>query len=398
MGTVLSRLGLSTILRDMPRVPTRLMEEESEQLRAQGREVLKLIPMPDVELPGHIIEAAQAAAAEPQLVYPIGLPELRQGIAARLHEEMGIEIDPETEILVTYGANHALFLAISTILNEGEEVLLPIPGYFIDGIVVMAKGRLNCALMSEAEEYRLDVQKLEKSISAKTRVIYLVSPQNPTGHVITEDELQAVADLAERHNLFVLSDESYERMVYDGRRVLSPICLPQMRERTILIRSFTKSYLMPEWRVGYIVAPATLIEQVVKLMEWMCLYGSYVSQKAAAAAVWGPQEWTRLATLKMQEDRDMFYEGICETEGLSAVKPQGGPFFFINISALGIEEEEFRVKLLREYGIPTLAGKDLKETGHLRLRYGGKPDALRKTMDGLKQAAMEVGLHRVRRA
>ncbi|TET42355.1 MAG: pyridoxal phosphate-dependent aminotransferase [Dehalococcoidia bacterium] len=380
----------SKLVQDIPRVASRAVDEKIHDLRRQGKEVLKLLPWPDQPIPSHIVEAAREAALQTQCPESRGLLELRQGIAQSLHTEMGIEVNPETEVLITYGAMHGDFVSISSLVSEGDEVLVPTPTFFADGFVALARGRPNWVAMSEADEYRLDLEKLEKAITPKTKVLFLVSPHNPTGYVHNDKDLQGVADLIERHNLFVVSDESYHKMVYDGRQHRSLISLPQARERTVLVRSFTKSYIMPDWRVGYIVASAALIQQFLKVFEWMCLFGSYVPQKAAIAAMRGPQEWVEEARLKMQANRDSFYQGLSQIDGLSAVKPKGGPFFLLNISALGIDEEEFYLKLLLDYGVPTNTGKTLKQTDHLRIQVGAKPETLKEALERLRKAVSEV--------
>lgn len=380
-----------SLVQDIPRVGSRAVDEKIRDLRRQGKEVLPLNPWPEYPVAGHIIEAAREAALEvPRCPESRGLLELREGIAQSLHTEMGIEVNPETEVLITYGCMQGVFLSIICLVGEGDEVLVPTPVYFADGFVALARGRYKGVAMSEADEYRLDPEKLEKAITPETKAMYLVSPNNPTGYVPNDEDLQGVADLLERHNLVVVSDESYYKMVYDGRQHRSLISLPQAREHTVLVRSFTKSYIMPDWRVGYIVAPAAMIQQFVKIFEWMHLYGSYVPQKAAVAAITGPQEWVKESVLRMQANRDSLYQGLSQIDGLSTVKPKGGPFYFLNISALGVDEEEFHGKLLLDYGVPTATGKTLKQTDHLRFQFGAKPETIKELLERLRKAVSEV--------
>lgn len=379
------------LVQDIPRVGSRAVDEKIHDLRRQGKEVLPLHPWPEHPVASHIIEAARQAALEvPRCPEARGLLELREGIAQSLHTEMGIEVNPETEVLITYGCMQGVFLSIICLVGEGDEVLVPTPVYFADGFVALARGCYKGVAMSEADEYRLDLEKLEKAITPKTKAMYLVSPVNPTGYVPNDEDLQGVADLIERHNLVAVCDESYYKMVYDGRQHRSLISLPQARENTVLVRSFTKSYIMPDWRVGYIVAPAAMLQQFLKIFEWMHLYGSYIPQKAAVAAIRGPQEWVEEAALKMQANRDSLYQGLSQIDGLSTVKPKGGPFFFLNISALGVDEEEFHDKLLLDYGVPTATGKTLKQTDHLRFQFGATPETIKELLERLRKAVSEV--------
>jgi len=273
--------------RRLPRVGSRVTDEVAVRLTLGGRNVLDLQAHPQRPLPPHVLEAVAEAAGENRTVPSRGLYKLRQAIADTLGAELGVAIDPDHEILVTAGAMQALDLSFRATVASDQPVLTPAPCFFLDGLVP----RLITVTTSAASGYAIDWEALDRAVTGSTRVMLIVTPGNPTGYVLDSEDIVALSILAERHDLLVVCDESYDRLVYDGRRHLSPLMSPTLRERGVLIRSFTKSFAMPGWRVGYLVGPAVLIDACLKLLEWSALYGSSVPQAAALSALTGPQSW-----------------------------------------------------------------------------------------------------------
>jgi aminotransferase len=287
---------------------------------------------------------------------------------------------------------HALEIAFSTLLDEGDEVIVPSPCYFLEGIIEPRGGKLIYVPMREEDNYRWDFDRLESNIGPRAKCVFLNTPVNPTGYVLTADDLDAIARIVIKHDLLVVADESYDKLIYDGLKHRSIASLPGMQERTILIRSFTKSYAMPNWRVGYIVAPADLVEHFTKVLEWMTLFGSYLSQKAATAALTGPQDWLKGMASEFQSRRDLVYRGIKEIEGLSCVKPLSGPFVFLNVSQLRGTCQETADVLLNDFGVSTVPGSYFHSGDHIRMAFGGKRTVLEEILKRWKRAVEQIGL------
>jgi aspartate/methionine/tyrosine aminotransferase len=333
-----------------------------------------------------VVEAAERAAREPVLPPSRGLPEFCEAVATTLANEFSASIDPAEQVLATSGGMHALYVVFATLLEPGDEVLAPAPCYYLEGLVHPFGGSLVYVPMPEEENYRWDFDRLESKVTRKTKLLFVNTPMNPGGYVLTAADLGEVARLAQRYDLLVVADESYDRLVYDGLAHLSVASVPSLRDRVILVRSFTKSYAMPGWRVGYIVAPPGLAGSLTKAFEWIMLYGSYVSQKAATAALLGPQDWLANVARDFQANRDFVWGGLQGLPGLRCAKPQGTPFLFPNVSGLRGTTEEVSALLLKDYGIPTVPGCYFQTEGHVRLALGGTRAVLEELLSRLRLA------------
>ncbi|HWQ56341.1 MAG TPA: pyridoxal phosphate-dependent aminotransferase [Bryobacteraceae bacterium] len=383
--TLVSRRVLEPLL-----VGSRIVDARVEELVREGRHVLELRPYPHRAMPPHVLQAVERAARSPVNPPSRGLLELRQAICDTVGAEIGTAIDPASEVLVTCGAMHALWLIFHAVLDPGDEVLVPSPCYFLEGIIQPLGARIVYVPMDERDEYRWDFGQLERAAGPHTKCLFLNTPINPTGRVLSEDELAAAADLAERHNLLVVADESYNKMIYDGLRHRSIAGFPGMRRRTVLVRSFTKSYAMPSWRVGFAIAPAGLTGPILHLLEWNLLFGSHVNQAAAAAAMLGPSQWLEDVAAEFQRNRDLLWPAIQRTRTLHCVRPGGGPFFFLNVSQLRGTCQDVSRGLLERYGVPVTPGVNFHEEQHVRMAFGGDPEILNETRRRLETAASEM--------
>lgn len=371
---------------------SREIADMAEQLKRRGIEVLPLKGMP-VELPPmHVLEAAKKSVEDNIIAPSRGLPELRTAISVKLREENSIEVDPENEVLVTNGAMHALYISLTAILDPGDEVLMYSPTFFFYGILELVGGTPIYAPLREENGFRFDLSVLEEKISPRAKVILVSTPANPTGYVATREDLADIADIAKKYDLLVISDESYEKMVYDSRRHFSIASFPGMKERTITIHSFTKSYALPQWRIGYIAAPPDFTKYFKKVLEWMNLTCNYMAQKAAHAALTGPQEWVRRITTAFETYRDIAFEGVSAIKGLSCIKPQGGPFLFFSISQLGIGAKEFSSYLLSQFGVPTTPGDYFQSADHVRISFGATKEVL---SEGINR--LQIAVYRIRK-
>jgi aminotransferase len=375
----------------VPRIGSRAMDEAAAQLAENGHDVLPLKPSPSRTLPPHLLEAVERAARDVRVPPSRGLAEFRQAVAATLSSELSMTIDPEQHVLASAGGMHGLYVVFSTLLGPGDEVLAPSPCYYLEGLTRPFGAGVVYVPTSAENEYRWDCRLIESKISSHTKLLFLNTPVNPTGYVLTAGDLEQIAAMARRRSLLIVADECYDRFVYDGRKHLSIAALPAMRERTILIRSFTKSFAMPAWRIGYVVAAAALTEQFTRTLEWMTLYGSGVSQAAATAALRGPQDWLANIAAEFEAKRDLLCKGIQGLRGLSCVKPLGGPFLFLNVSQLRGTCEDIAAVLLREFGIPTVPGSCFQSTDHVRLAFGAPEAVLQELVKRLRLALERLG-------
>lgn len=375
ISTKLSTRPPSTRSLQLERVGSREVDARVEALEKTGHSILPLRPYPDRPLPPHVVDAAIQAVQEPHSAPSRGLASLRQAIAGRLEQELRLTLDPEREILVTNGGMHALFVAFAALVDKGEQVIVPAPCYFLQGIADLLGLDFVYVPMLESAQFRFDSERFAAAITPRTCAIFLNSPVNPTGYVFSQADLEFLIELAHTHGLMLVSDESYDRMVYDGRRHISPLELPGGQDCTVLVRSLTKSYCMPAWRVGYITAPAELIPEMTKVLEWQCLYGSGISQAAAAAALAGSQDWLDGIADEFQANRDRILSHLIDTP-LSCVTPQGAPFVFLNTSKLDTTGDVFASGLLERFGIAATPGSTLKSLYHVRIPIGGSAELI----------------------
>jgi len=368
----------------LPRVGSRVTDELAARLARDGFDVLHLHAHPKRPVPPHVLNAADLAARTNSVAPSRGLPSLREAVARATAEELGRAVDAEAEVLITAGGMQALDLAFDAVLSAGDEVLACAPGFFVEGVVETRGARLVHVPATLEDSYAPDWAAFERAVTPRTRAVLVITPGNPTGYVYSTGDVETLAELAERHNLLVISDESYDRFVYDGARHVSPCSHPRLAARSVLIRSFTKSFAMPGWRVGYIVGPAPLIDGCVKLLEWSALYGSAVPQAAAEAALSGPQDWLRDVAIEFQQRRDQLAPALVDM-GLPTVRPRGGPFLFPRVAAFG-GDAEIADRLLRGYGIAVVAGSLLHGPGHIRLPIGGDADTIEQLIERLRAA------------
>ena len=324
------------------------------------RHVLPLRGTAARPLPEHVREAAVAALAEHERTPPSrGLPELREALAHR-HGR-----DPEREVLVTSGAQHALAVCFRALLAPGEAAIVPAPAYFFGGPIAAAGGRAVYVHCREEDGWRWDLDAIERAVDGDTRVLVACNPGNPTGHLPSRDEVAALVALAERHSLAIVTDEAYERYVYEGGALASVL---DVSPGAVLVRSIGKSYAMPSWRLGYVVAPPRVVDACVRALEVDCIRCPYVGQRVALAAIEGPQDWLADVAREYERYRDAALAAV-NAAGLSATRPLAGPFLFVNLAGAGEEE-------LLEAGIPAVPGRFFQAPGYARLPCGGAGEAL----------------------
>jgi aminotransferase len=326
---------------------------------------------PDLPTPAHIVEAGKRALDEGQTHYThwAGRADLRQAIAAKLWQDNSVRVDPESEIMVTTGAQEAVFMVCLALLDPGDEILVPDPHYgTYDTAIALAGARTVLVPTLEKDDFEVQPEEIARRITPRTKAILLVSPNNPTGGVILPQTVQEIAALAREHDLIVISDEIYEKLVYDDTRLLSIASLPGMGERTITINGFSKCYSMTGWRIGYLAAPAPFIRALEAPKHTISICASAVSQAAALAALTGPQDCVQETVATYAERRRALMKGLDEL-GLSYGEPRGTFYIFANAGAMGLSSMEFAVRVLQEGRVLVLPGSAFGPGGEGFIRF-----------------------------
>jgi len=329
---------------------------------------------PDFPTPEHIVNAATIAMKDGFTHYgpTPGLPELRKAVAEKLAGENQIPVDGPENVLVVSGTQEAMFLAALSFLEPGDEAVVfdpYYPAYFEETLI--AGARPVAVPLSPRNFYRIEAKHLEKYVSPKTKMLWLSSPSNPTGHVFMKSDLEEVAAVAERNDLLVFADEIYEKLVYEGAEHVSIGSLPGMEDRVITANGFSKSYAMTGWRIGYVAGDRKLISQMSKLHYYTVLCASTIAQKAALAALTGPQSPVREMREEYAKRRLLVLKMLSAIDGLSCVPPEGAFYVFPNISEFGENDEALAELLIREFSVATVPGSGFGSAGagHLRLSY-----------------------------
>ncbi len=318
-----------------------------------------------------------------------GLLELREAIVEKLARDNGIEAKP-SEVLVTVGAIEGLFAAVLAVIDPGDEVLMPTPTYSTHAVQVkMASGIPVFVPTVEEEGFRLDLGAFEKAVTPRTRAILFCSPSNPTGTVFTKDELLGLAQIAQEHDLVIITDESYEYFVYDNAEHFSLASIPELKERTSSCFTFTKTYVMTGWRVGYVVATEEMIEQVRKAHIPMAICAPVVSQYAALAALRGPQDCVREFREKYEHLRDLMCQRLDRMPGIFEYqKPEGAYNMFPRVLLEeGRDSFEFCKRLLLEAKVSLTPGVAFGPTaeGHVRMSFCTSEEMINKAFDRMEE-------------
>ena len=312
---------------------------------------------PDLATPPHIIEAAKKALDNGTTHYTAvrGTSELRRAIAAKLKRDNNLDYDPETEVLVTCGAEEAVFLSLFAILNPGDEVMVPAPRYTsYDEAILMWGGNPVIVPCNPDDDFTFRPEAIRKCITPRSKAISLVNPGNPIG-MLDPEIVEGIAAVAMENDLLVISDEIYENMIFDGTPHLSIAAVPGMRERTITINGPSKSYAMTGWRCGYLAAPAPLCELLTEPAHTVTICCPAVTQAAALAAYTGPQDC--VAEMRgIYDHRRRFMMGELDTMGLKYVKPRAGFYLFTDVTSLGMTPDEFCMRLLTEAQVMVFPG------------------------------------------
>jgi aspartate/methionine/tyrosine aminotransferase len=342
-------------------------------LEATGRSVIHLeIGEPDFDTPANIREAAKRALDRGATHYTpsVGIPELRAAIAADATARKGFAVSPD-RIVVTPGGKPVMFYAILALVGEGDEVIYPDPGFPIyESMANYVGGKAVPCPIRQENGFRLDPSELAALVTPRTRLIILNSPANPTGGVSTRGDIEQIAALAREHDLVVLADEIYGRILYEGEHV-SIASLPGMAERTIVLDGFSKTYAMTGWRLGYGIVPEPLMTAFSRLLVNSVSCTNAATQWAGVEALTGPQDSVDAMVAEFRVRRDLVVGGLNSIPGVKCLLPAGAFYAFPDIAGTGLTGAEMAEKLLNDGGVSVLAGTAFGRAGrnHLRLSY-----------------------------
>jgi len=377
----MSRLGTETAFEVLAR---------AKAMEAAGRDIVHLeIGEPDFDTPRNIIDAAIKALNSGYTHYgpSAGIPEVRKVFAEFLTKDRGVEVKPEN-IVITPGAKPILFFSILALVNKGDEVIYPNPGFPIYESVINFVGAKPVPIpLREEKAFSFDLEEMKQLVNDRTKLIIVNTPHNPTGGVLTAKDMQGIAELAKKHDAWILSDEVYSKMVYDGKHV-SIYDYPEVMDRTILLEGHSKTYAMTGWRLGYAAMPVELAAHISKLQTNSNSCTSSFTQMAGVEALTGPQDASIKMMAEFKARRDMFVEGLNGIPGFKCLKPSGAFYVFPNITGTGMKSKQIEEFLLDKAGVAGLSGTSFGKygEGYLRFSYANSQANLRKALDKISKS------------
>jgi aspartate aminotransferase len=364
----------------------------ARELEAEGRKVIHLeIGEPDFDTPAHITEAAERALRDGFTHYnpAAGIPELKEAVAAFFSRTGRLDVSPD-RVVVTPGAKPVMFYAILALCQDGGEVLYPDPGFpMYESLTSFTGARPVPVPLREDRSFRMDPEAVAELITDRTRLVVLNSPHNPCGSTMTAQELERLAEVLDGRDVYVLSDEVYWAIRYDGAHAS---IAPLMPDRTILLDGCSKSFAMTGWRLGFAALPEELVEPVTRLIINSVSCTATFVQKAAVAALEGPWEPVEEMVAEFRRRRDVMVEGLNRIEGLSCVEPTGAFYAFPNCSSVGRPSKEVAVELLERAGVAGLWGTAFgpEGEGYLRLSYANSVENIRDALEAIEATLPEV--------
>jgi len=361
---------------------------------ALPKDVIRLsVGEPDFDTPDFIRAAAKRSIDEGFTHYgpASGYEDLRKAVAEKLRRENGITYDYAREIVITPGSSSGIFLAMLTLLDPGDEVLVPDPAWFHYRTLTSLCGAKPVSMPVKFEDHTssLDLEETKRRVTSKTKILILNSPSNPTGLMLSKEVLKEVSEFAEEHNLWVISDEVYEKIVYAGNTHVSPASLPRLSERTLTSNGFSKAYSMTGWRAGFLAGPPEIMEKVAALNGYILLGPSSVSQRAALIGLTDPRINAAIKTMvdRFAKRREMVLEAFDDLPGIKAYPPQGAFYTWIDITGTGMTSENFSAKLIEKEKVGLLPGPLFGELGkgHVRIAFSTGEEKLKEALERFRR-------------
>lgn len=364
---------------------------KAKALEKQGKDIVHLeIGEPDFDTPKNIKDAAVKAlnAGYTHYVPSAGIPEFREAIAAYISKTRGMKAEPD-EVVVTPGAKPIMFFSIMALVNAGEEVLYPNPGFPIYESLINFVGAKPVPIpLKEENDFRMDPEYVKKNITKKTKMIILNYPENPTGGMLTKDDLKVIADcIADRDDVFVLADEIYSRIIYEGKHE-SIAALPGMKDKTIILDGFSKTYAMTGWRLGYGVMRKDIAQKFAQLMTNSNSCACAFIQMAGVEALKGPQGDAEKMVAEFKKRREVIVPGLNSIKGFTCKKPHGAFYVFPNITGTGMDCRKLADHLLYKAGVAVLPGTSFGKygEGYLRLSFANSVENIKKALERIEKA------------
>lgn len=354
-------------------------------IAAQVKGVLSLsIGEPDFAAPDKVIHAMKRSLDRRETSYTgnSGMPELREAISQNFEKRYGVHYDPKDEILVTVGVSEGLAMALLAITEPGDEVIIPDPAYVAyPASVELAGGKPVLVPTYPEHDFKLTVEALEKVVTPKTKALVIGYPNNPTGTVMTREELLPIAEFAKAHDLIVLSDEIYCELVYGDTKFTSFAALPDMRERTIIFNGFSKAYAMTGMRLGYICAPREGLAPILKLHQYAIMCANTTAQVGGIAALRECDDDVEAMRQEYDRRRKVIYRGLCDM-GLPVFEPKGAFYIFPDIRCTGLSSEDFCAKLVQEEKVAVVPGTAFGKMGEgfVRISYAASMDTIQEAL------------------
>ena len=383
--------------------PTMQVAAKAKKMKDEGIDVIDLsVGEPDFPTPHNIKEAAKKAIDENQTRYTInaGTIELRKAIAQKLKRDNHLDYNLN-EIIVSNGAKQCVYNSVLAIVNDGDEVIIPAP-YWVSypDMVRMANGKIIFIETKESNGFKLKPEQLESAITAKTKVLILCNPSNPTGSAYTKNELEVLAEVINGKNIFIISDEIYEKLTYGDFKFVSFASLSnEMKKRTIVVNGISKTYSMTGWRIGYAAGPGDIIEAMNKIQSHSTSNASSVSQAAAIEALAGPQYVISEMLEEFKQRQDYFHKELTSLNGITCYKPEGAFFLFPNVShyfgkSTGVfkikHSFDFAMHILYEAHIAAVPGSAFGAEGYMRFAYATSMENLKEAILRLKKVLSKL--------
>lgn len=373
----------------IPFSPIRKVFDEIDRLRKEGKNIISLgIGEPNFDTPDNIIAAMEKATEAGATHYTPnkGILPLRVAITRYL-EQYDLHFDPE-EIICTVGVAEAIYMIFGAYLDPGDEVLVPDPAWVNYAHVPVLNGARSVPYVLHAEdEFQASVDELEGLVTEKTKILVLINPSNPTGTVQSRETLEKMAAFAIKHDLLVISDEIYDQLIYDGLKHTSIASMPGMRERTVVLNGFSKTYAMTGWRLGYAAVPMELLPPMAKMHAYMVTNATSMVQYGALEALNGPQDSVSIMRDEFRQRRDYVIQAIEEMPLLSCNHPQGAFYIFVDVSRTGMNGEQF-VDFMIQNGVGLVPGTAFGKSAEnfIRISYAASMDELKECMQRIRRA------------
>lgn len=387
---------LSRLLISVPGSATMAVADKAKALQEAGQDVIALAGGdPDFDTPDHIIQAAFAAIEDGGTHYPPskGTPAALNAIAAKMERENGVKVDPKSQLIIAPGAKWAIYLALASIINPGDEIIYLEPVWVsYPPMITLAGGVPVPVSLWPQDNFTLTAAALREKITDKTKAIMVNSPNNPTGRVLTEAEVQALVEVATEYDLYVISDEIYEHLIYDGRNNPAIAAQPGMAERTLTINGLSKAYAMTGWRLGWLAASPDIIKLASKLSTQTVSSAATFTMAATAAALNGPQDCVEEMRVAYQKRRDFMVKALNEIDGVHCSSIEGAFYLFPSFPGSQKNSMELADALLEKAGIAGTPGIGFGTSGegHIRFSIATAMSDLEKAVERLAKVAHEL--------